>query len=137
MWVVDANALIYFFKGQGHIGGHLLQHPPADIGVPAIVLFELATGIAKSQHPEKRTRQLAKLLSVVTILPFGEAEARCAGQLRATLESKGTPIGPMDTLIAATALVANSPLVTRNFGEFSRVPGLSVLDWYSNPPVRS
>jgi tRNA(fMet)-specific endonuclease VapC len=135
MLVVDTNALIYFFKGQGCVAEHLLNHPPADVGVPAIVLFELETGIAKSLQPDKRRGQLAQLLDVVTVLPFGAAEARIAGQLRATLESLGTPVGQLDTMIAATALVAGSPLVTRNVREFSRVPGLTVVDWYSTPPL--
>lgn len=137
MRVLDTNALIYFFKGQGHVAEHLLVHPPADIGVSTVVLFELETGISKSQHPDKRRRQLDQLLDVVTVLPFTAAEARSAGQLRATLELQGTPIGPMDTLIAATALVAGAPLVTRNVREFSRVPGLTVLDWYSTPPLKT
>ena len=53
-----------------------------------------------------------------------------AAQIRAGLEAMGTPIGPYDTLIAATALRHRATLVTRNVREFSRVPGLECLNWH-------
>ncbi|MCZ7655624.1 MAG: PIN domain-containing protein [Rhodocyclaceae bacterium] len=61
------------------------------------------------------------MLTAVSILPFDRDAARLAAELRVTLESAGKPIGPMDTLIAGTALAARSVLVTHNTGEFSRV----------------
>lgn len=134
MFVLDTNTLIYFFKNQGHVSAHLLSHPPSAIGIPTVVLYELETGLAKSADPAKRRAQLDRLLSRVHVLPFGAHEAQVAGALRAHLERSGTPIGPMDTLIAGTALTAKSPLVTRNLREFSRVPGLETHDWYSGPP---
>lgn len=65
------------------------------------------------------------------VLPFGVEEAKTAALLRARLEEKGTPIGPLDTLIAATALTHGGVLVTRNVREFGRVLGLTTEDWYS------
>ena len=67
------------------------------------------------------------------MLPFGPEEARVTAQLRARLESQGTPIGPLDTLIAGTALAHGGVLVTRNLREFARVPGLALEDWYGAP----
>lgn len=131
MFVVDTNTLIYFFKGEGDVPRRLLAAPPSSIAVPTIVLFELETGIAKSSSPAKRRRQLDSLLAVVSVLPFGVAEARAAADARAALEAVGTPIGPLDTLIAGTALANGAALVTRNVREFGRVPGLVVRDWYT------
>lgn len=136
MYVLDTNTLIYFFKGQGHVAANLLDHSPAEVAIPAIVLFELETGLSKSIQASRRRLQLDRLLAVVPVLPFTAETAREAGRLRADLELRGTPIGPMDTLIAATALEAGAPLVTRNTREFSRVPGLTVVDWHSEPPRR-
>ncbi|MFW6244189.1 MAG: PIN domain-containing protein, partial [Desulfovibrionales bacterium] len=101
--MLDTNTLIYFFKGQGGVAEQLLATPPRDIGIPTIVLYELLVGIAKSTAPEKRTRQLRDFTALARLLPFGLAEAEQAAALRAALERKGTPIGPLDTLIAATA----------------------------------
>ena len=51
------------------------------------------------------------------------------GKIRTYLEKKGTPIGPLDTLIAAHAKSLNVILVTNNTREFSRVPHLSIQNW--------
>jgi tRNA(fMet)-specific endonuclease VapC len=131
MLVLDTNTLIYFFRGEGRVPARLLATSPADIAIPAVVVYELETGIAKSSEPTKRRSQLDQLLQVVTTLPFGLEEARAAATLRARLEAEGSPIGPMDTLIAGTALAHRGVLVTRNLREFGRVPGLVVEDWYA------
>lgn len=130
MYVLDSNTLIYFFKGMGNVADNLLQHPPRDIAIPAIVLYELEVGLAKSKTPEKRRKQLETLTELVAILPLGVKEARAAATIRATLEAAGTPIGPMDTLIAGTALANRGTLVTHNAKEFSRVSDLQVTDWF-------
>lgn len=108
----------------------MLEQPPRSIALSAVVLYELRTGIAKSTFPRKRRRQLQTLLAAVAFLPFGREEADVAGELRAELERKGTPIGQYDILIAATALANRAKLVTRNTTEFSRVAGLELVDWY-------
>lgn len=131
MFVLDTNTLIYYFKDMGSVSDNLLQLSPRDIGVPSIVVYELEVGIAKSTSPEKRTQQLKTFLSAVTVLPFGEAEAKSAAFIRADLEKQGQPIGPYDILIAATALTNNATLVTRNTNEYSRVKNLQLVDWYS------
>ncbi len=130
MFVLDTNTLIYYFKGMGRVAERLLAHSPQEIGIPAVVVYELEVGIAKSTQPEKRRQQLGEMLAVVAALPFGLAEARQAAEIRAALEAGGTPIGPYDVLIAATALANNGTLVTRNVHEFGRVAGLLMTDWY-------
>jgi tRNA(fMet)-specific endonuclease VapC len=131
MLVLDTNTLIYFFRGDGRVAERLLATSPADIALPAVVVYELETDIAKSSDPAKRRGQLDQLLQVVAVLPFGVEEAKAAAALRARLELEGKPIGPMDTLIAATALAHRGVLVTRNVQEFGRVPGLAVEDWFA------
>jgi tRNA(fMet)-specific endonuclease VapC len=130
LYILDTNTLIYFFKGAGNVADMLLSKSPKDIGIPAIVLFELALGIAKSTNPTKRKIQLDLLVSHVNIFPFGAKEAESAAMIRADLEKKGMPIGPYDTLIAGTALAANAILVTHNVREFERVSALTLEDWY-------
>ncbi len=132
MFVLDTNTLIYFFKGQGRVAGHLLGISPREVGIPAIVLYELELGIARSNQPRKRRSQLDAMLGAVSVLPFDREAARHAAELRVTLETGGKPIGPMDTLIAATALAAHGVLVTHNTKEFSRVKGLRLVDWFQD-----
>ncbi len=130
MYVLDTNTLIYFFKGQGSVAKNLLSTPPGEIGVPAIVLFELEVGLAKSKDPTKRREQLESFIRLATLLPFGLNEAKSAALIRARLEEQGRPIGPFDLLIAGTALAKNGILVTRNTKEFSRIPNLQSEDWF-------
>ena len=130
MYLLDTNTLIYFFKGLGDVANILLSKAPKDILISSIVLYELEVGIAKSTKPKKRTIQLESLISRVKISSFGAQEAKVAATIRANLESKGTLIGPYDTLIAGTALSNNATLVTRNTKEFKRIKSLKIEDWY-------
>jgi len=130
MYVLDTNTLIYFFKGKGKVAQKMFRKVPSDIGVPAIVIYELQTGIAKSTSSKKRIRQLDSLLESVEVLPFSAKEAKAAAIIRAQLEKKGTPIGPYDVLIAGTAMVCQGTLVSHNLTEFNRVTGLKTVDWY-------
>lgn len=130
MYVLDTNTLIYFFKGRGRVAERLLREAPADIAIPAVVIFELQTGIAKSISQRKRTQQLNDLMGAVKVIPFSTKEAQAAATIRAQLEKKGTPIGPYDVLIAGTALAHQGTLVSHNLGEFKRVRGLKTEDWF-------
>lgn len=130
VYVLDTNTLIYFFKGMGKIAENLLRVPPAEIGIPTIVLFELETGIAKSNSPKKRAQQLAEICALVNILPFERKAAAESVNIRAQLEKKGTPIGPYDVLIAGVARSTGGTLVTRNSTEFGRVSGLKLENWF-------
>jgi tRNA(fMet)-specific endonuclease VapC len=130
MYALDTNTVIYFFKNMGNVAQHLFSLPPHEIVLPSIVLYELEVGIAKSTSPEKRRTQLNELLTVVRVLPFTENEASITAKVRATLEQAGTPIGPLDVLIAGTALANQATLVTHNTKEFSRIDSLSLEDWF-------
>ena len=102
----------------------------ATLMIPAIVLYELHCGIAKSNQREKSLAVLNGFLVNGFQLPaFDETDAAQAALIRAHLEKRGTPIGPYDILIAAQARVRNAVLVTSNRRGFERVPGLMVTDW--------
>jgi len=130
LYLLDTNTLIYFFKDMGNVASTLLSKSPKDIAIPAIALYELEVGIAKSSNPQTRQQQLETLISRIVILPFAKKEAEAAAAIRAKLEKSGTPIGPYDTLIAGITLSSNATLVTHNTKEFSRVEGINIEDWY-------
>ena len=100
------------------------------LGLPAIVLYELRYGAAKSANPARNARRIDDFLAgPLSVLPFDADDAREAGEIRAVLEAAGTPIGPYDVLIAAQARRRKALLVTANAREFARVPGLAWEDW--------
>ncbi len=129
MFALDTNTLSYFFKGVGNVASNLRAVSPREVGIPSVVLYELEAGIGRAQKPNAKRQALAALLGAVRVLSFDENCARAAARIRVRLESAGTPIGPMDTLIAGTALGHSAVLVTHNTREFSRVPGLQLADW--------
>jgi len=129
LYLLDTNILIYFFKGFGNVAEILLSKSPKDIAIASITLYELEVGIAKSNNSRKRKKQLESFISCINILPFTSKEAETSARIRSDLEDQGMPIGPLDNLIAGTALCANSILVTHNTKEFCRVEGLIIEDW--------
>jgi tRNA(fMet)-specific endonuclease VapC len=100
------------------------------IGIPTVALFEMIYGYEKSAHRARNEAALRSLLTLdVEPLPFEFADAEHAGAIRAQLERAGVPIGHCDLLIAAQARRHGATLVTANQREFTRVPGLDVIDW--------
>ena len=144
MWVLDSNTISYYFRGDPLVVPRMQALRPADVGVPAIVEYELRYGLLRlsSEAAAPRLAALAQLLQPLQSLPFDSECAahasdysawQCAAhaaRIRAELEAAGTPIGPHDTLIAATALRHQAILVTRNEREFSRVAGLQWVNWH-------
>jgi len=132
MLILDSNTISYYFRGDPHVVPRLQALSPAEIGVPAIVEYELRYGLLRlpPEAANPRLAALAALLRPMQVLPFDSECAVHAARLRADLEAAGTPIGPHDTLIAATALRYQATLVTRNVREFARVPGLQWLNWH-------
>jgi tRNA(fMet)-specific endonuclease VapC len=100
------------------------------MSISSVVLYELWYGVARSERRRENAERVRVFLSGnINVLAFEEEDATTAGDLRAALETKGTPIGPYDLLIAAQALRSGTILVTANVSEFARVPGLSWQDW--------
>lgn len=130
MFLLDTNTLIYYFKGQGRVAERLLATPPTQLAVSTVTLFELETGLRKSSQASRRRGQLNELVDAATVWGFDRAAVDKAADIRATLETRGQPIGPLDCLIAGIALAHGATLVTHNLREFSRVPKLLVTDWH-------
>jgi tRNA(fMet)-specific endonuclease VapC len=91
-----------------------LATPPRQLGIWAIVPHEVETGIARSAQPEKRSSQLERLVNAAAFFRLGKPEATAAALIRSDLERLGTPIAPLDTRIAGTALANREILVTHN-----------------------
>ena len=131
-YLLDANAVIALLNDTtSPIARRIRRFTPRDFGVSAGVIYELYYGAFKSQRVEKNVARVDALQ--FPELELDQEDARQAGEIRAHLASKGTPIGPYDVLIAGQAKARNLTLVTHNTSEFTRVPGLKVEDWKRAP----
>lgn len=129
-YMLDTNICIYAIKHKPDtVIKKFLSHVPEELCISAITYAELMHGVEKSMSVERNRIAMSLFLSPITILQFDEHAAQEYGKIKAELEKKGTPIGPMDTLIAGHARSAGLILVTNNTREFSRVTGLTVEDW--------
>ncbi|MBK9392826.1 MAG: type II toxin-antitoxin system VapC family toxin [Uliginosibacterium sp.] len=128
-YLLDTNTCIYIINNNPlAVRERFLQVSHDDIGLSSIVVGELVLGVAKSTSPRARPK-LQDFLATLHVVEFDDVAAWRWGELRAHLQSKGKPIGPYDTQIAAHALALDCTLVTNNLREFERVPGLKLENW--------
>lgn len=130
-FLLDTNICIYALKQNQVVLTRLLAERPIDVGLSVITEAELRTGAAKSVSSVKTTRLLERFLRPLAVLDFTSDDARTYAVVRARLEHAGTPMGPLDTLIAAQALARKLTLVSNNEREFRRVAGLRIENWAS------
>ncbi len=128
-FLLDTNICIYALKQHQTVLRHLLSQSRADVAVSVISEAELRTGAAKSTAAAKTLRLVENFLRPLSIVDFVSSDAAAYAGVRAKLERSGTPIGPLDTLIAAQAVARTLVLVSNNEREFRRVGGLRVENW--------
>lgn len=131
-YLLDTNVLSGFARGDRAVMARLRQEAPPQLAVSVITEMEVEYGLSRNPGLAPRVRETMRmLLNTISVLPFEREDARVAAQLRASLNSKGTPIGAYDLLLAACALRRGLKIVTHNAREFSRVGGLGIEDWHS------
>lgn len=129
-YLLDTNILSGLVRApNGSLAETIAKIGEARVHTSVIVAAELRFGAAK-RGSERLCRQVERLLSAIEVAGFSTPADRVYGELRRTLESAGTPIGANDLLIASRALCDASVMVPGNVGEFSRVPGLRVENWF-------
>jgi tRNA(fMet)-specific endonuclease VapC len=129
--LLDTNVIIYYLKGDPEIVARMHKASRNELAIPAIVVYELEYGTLRSKLPARRKREIEAGLEQMQQVPFDSAAAKAAASIRVELERQGAMIGPLDILIAGTAVSRAAALVTHNVTEFSRFPGLRVVDWKS------
>ena len=134
-FMLDTNICVELIRGRAsRVFERLRQHRVDDVAISSITLAELQCGVAKSARPARNALLLAQFCAPLAILPFDNQAAEVYGGVRVELERAGTPIGPLDTLIAAHAMALGRTLVTNNMREFRRVVGLGIENWVAPCP---
>jgi len=130
MFLLDTNTCIRILNGGSpKLIARLRQLDPSNIRLCSIVIAELYYGARRSSRVEDNLKLLKKFFEVFVSIPFDDLCAEHYGAVRGELEAAGTPIGPNDLMIAATARAHDLVLVTHNTRGFGRVAGLRLQDW--------
>ncbi|MBH5366504.1 type II toxin-antitoxin system VapC family toxin [Bradyrhizobium glycinis] len=129
-WLLDTNAVIALVTRRSEpLLRRVEATEPGALAISSIVAHELYFGAYRSQKVEFNLETLRLLFADLDILELDQEDARAAGEIRAELARRGTPIGPYDILIAGQAIARDLPLVSNNTAEFQRIARLRLQDW--------
>ncbi|MFO1430539.1 MAG: type II toxin-antitoxin system VapC family toxin [Candidatus Competibacteraceae bacterium] len=113
----------------------IAEHESMDLAFSIISLHEQMLGchtyINRARNSSEVTRGYAMLtrilrdFAIAPVIPFDTAAAAKFDDLLA----QRVRVATMDLRIASIALSRGMVLVTRNVGDFGKVPGLSIEDW--------
>ena len=130
-YLLDTNIVSYFVKGTNAVLIERMQRAfvAQNIAISAMTRAEIRSSLELMEALDKRRRRIDLLFIELPVLPWNTATADQFGRINAHLRRNGTPIGDMDTLIAAHASAEKLTLVTDNIRNFEKLPGLKVEDW--------
>jgi tRNA(fMet)-specific endonuclease VapC len=134
-FMLDTDCCIELLRGRAPRAVQAIRTLGLDhIHVSAITVGELLTGAARSNSPRENSTRVVRFCASLQVVAFDERAAAAYASTRAMLEMRGTPIGPLDTLIAGHALAMGVTLVTGNTREFGKVEGLGIENWIEKAP---
>jgi len=129
-YLLDTNVCIRLINSSNSaVIARLANQQPENIFISTITQLELYYGAYRSLQTERNLEILQRFFSQFNTISFNSETAKIAGKIRTDLAVSGTPIGPYDLQIAATAIENNFILVTHNTREFSRINGIQLEDW--------
>ena len=129
-YMLDTNICIYLRQNRPpEVAARFRRMQHGDAVLSVITYGELLYGAERSQKRSQALDSLARLVSLLPVIPLPEESAAAYGEMRAALEARGEMIGGNDLWIAAHARSAGLTLVTNNEREFKRVAGLKVQNW--------
>ena len=129
-YMLDTNIVSYALRERPASVVHRLRRvEPRDVCMSTVTLAELRYGASRHRKADRYHQIITAFATRVRPQKFDIRAARRYGEVRARLAAAGTPIGPLDTLIAAHALALDVTLITNNVREFERVPGLRIENW--------
>ncbi len=127
--LLDTDICIYAIRDRAENLRQKFNEKAEGLCISAVTLSELYYGVFKSARPDENRKVVNSFAARLPVLPFDDAIAHHAGDIRADLAKRGMPIGPYDVMIAATARSQGLVLVSNNEREFSRVSGLRLENW--------
>mgnify|MGYP000140784892 FL=1 len=97
--------------------------------ISSVTVLELYEGVGRAETPRDKRERILAVLDSKSVVAADETIMRKAGTLSGELISEGARIDRKDCIIAATALLTDEPVVTRNTAHFDRIDGLEVRSY--------
>jgi len=130
LFLLDTDTCSYAIRGNSAaLDQKLARSKPGTLVISTVTRAELMFGLAKRGNPRSLTRLVHGFLDVLATVAWDASAADCYAGLRAQFERGGTPIGFLDTMIAAQALALDAILITNNQKHFQRVKALQCENW--------
>ena len=130
--MLDTDSCIFLMnRSRPKLVENLYAHSATDIVISIVTAAELQFGVEKSERKVENQKRLDILREEFVTRAFDEFALGAYATLRAELERKGKPIGPLDMLIAGHAIAIDATLITSNLREFRRVKELRCESWAS------
>ena len=135
--LLDTNIVSYYLRRssaalEARVNQALREQT---VAISVLTRAELRFGLAGMAEDDRRRQLIDHFLLQLPNLPWSAPAADRYGALKDAHRRAGTPIGELDTQIAAQALAEGLALVTHNTRHFDRVPGLTVEDWMTPLPA--
>jgi predicted nucleic acid-binding protein len=129
--IQDTSFIVDLLRGDEHAIQllDLIERGARPQKVSAVTVLELYEGVARSGTPEAKRTQVLDVLETKHVVSADHTVMRKAGRLSGSLISAGERIEREDCIIAATAMVHDEPVVTRNTDHFKRIDGLDVRSY--------
>lgn len=128
-YLLDTNTVSFHIRqSSAPLRRRLRAIPASSVALSVVTEMKIRFGLARNPGL-KIAPAVEEFLQGITILPLTSDVARRYARVRADLEARGTPIGPLDLMISSHALALGLTLITNDLAEFRRVPGLSCEDW--------
>lgn len=127
-FLIDTDTASAHLKNHPRVATRVMMHF-GSLHVSAITVGELMVWAKRAKAPPSRLQFVEDFLAGCEILNIDRTVADAFGEIRAELLDRGRPIGAMDLLNAAVALIHNPTVVTHNVADYQDVPGLSIVDW--------
>ena len=132
-YLLDTNIASYIIKGNNPaVDRRVVKVPVEQLAISAVTEGELRFGAARLPHATRLHALVEDFFLRVAVLAWDSDAARHYGQLRATLERQGQPMGNLDMMIGAHALALGLVLVTSDRA-FARIKKLKLEDWSKLP----
>lgn len=130
LYLLDTDICSYVIRNRPPQARERMNAVPLEEQAMSVVTYaELLYGVKRSSSARVNRQVVDAFVRHLTVIPWDAAAAEHYGDLRATLEKRGTPIGAMDLMIAAHARSLGAIMVTHNRRHFDKVPGLKVENW--------